>query len=96
MSYIICATWLARAGSEESVLEALKKVAPLSRQEPGVLQYIVHRSQEEPRRFFLYEEYRDEAAFQSHLESDHFKKYVLEEALPHLESRRREHFSIAL
>jgi len=44
---------------------------------------------DDPRRFFLFEEYRDEAAFRAHCEADYFKRWVLAEAVPILESRER-------
>ena len=36
--------------------------------------FTVLRSRDEPRTFVLYERYDDEAAFQAHRESEHFKK----------------------
>jgi (4S)-4-hydroxy-5-phosphonooxypentane-2,3-dione isomerase len=89
MSFVLAVTWVARPGEEARIEDILRTVAPLSRAERGCLQYIAHRSTEDPRRFFLYEVYKDEAAFTEHSESDHFKRYVLGEALPRLESRER-------
>ena len=92
MSFVLAVTWVARPGEEERIEEILRAMVPLSRAERGCLQYNAHRSSEDPRRFFLYEIYKDEAAFTEHNESDHFKRYVLGEALPRLESRERVYY----
>jgi quinol monooxygenase YgiN len=47
----------------------------------------------EPRLFWLYEEYADEAAYEVHQETEHFTRLVKGEAIPELlESREREYF----
>ena len=89
MGYVLAVTWIAREGEEERVAEALRTVAPLARAEPGCIHYYVHRSPDDSRRFFLYEEYVDEAAFQAHTASEHFQRHVLGEAVPLLETRER-------
>jgi quinol monooxygenase YgiN len=89
MGYVLAVTWIAREGEEERVAEALRTVAPLVRTEPGCIHYFVHQSPDDPRRFFLYEEYVDQAALQAHAASEHFQRHVLGEAVPLLESRER-------
>jgi quinol monooxygenase YgiN len=44
---------------------------------------------EDPRAFLIYEQYDDEAGFDAHRETEHFKRYVLEEGVPLLEDRSR-------
>jgi len=77
MSYVLAVTWVARPGEEERVAEALRKMVPLTQAEPGCVNYRAHRSLDDPRRFFLFEEYVD------------FKRYVQGEAAPLLERRER-------
>ena len=89
MGYVLAVTWVARAGEEERVADVLRTMVPLTRQEPGCIHYYANRSPEEPRRFFLFEEYVDEAALRAHAESEHFQRHVVGEALPLLESRER-------
>jgi quinol monooxygenase YgiN len=89
MSYVLAVTWVARSGEEERVAEALRKMVPLTQAEPGCVNYRAHRSLDDPRRFFLFEEYVDESGFQAHLESEHFKRHVQGEAVPLLERRER-------
>ena len=44
--------------------------------EPGCLRFDVSQDQDDPNRFYLYEVYRDEAAFEAHRLSPHFKVYL--------------------
>jgi len=93
MAYVVAVKWVARQGEEDRIAQILGVVAHLTRAEPGCLMYVVHRSLDDPRTFFLYEQYDDEAAFQAHRETDHFKQHVLGEALPLLEARELAHYS---
>lgn len=92
MSLVVVVRWTAKPGEETEIVRILRTMIPASRKEPGCNAYEVHQSTEDPRQFLLYEVYEDEAALQSHSESEHFKRHVLEEALPRLESRERAHF----
>ena len=89
MAYVVAATWRAREGEEERIREILERIAPLCRDEPACRLYQAHRSPEDPRVFFIYEQYDDEAGFQAHTESEHFETYVRGDAVPRLESRER-------
>ncbi len=46
------------------------------RDEPGCFRFDINRDREIPGRFYLYEVYRDEEAFQAHLEAPHFKEWI--------------------
>jgi len=48
--------------------------------EPDCRTFDVCMDPERPRRIFLYEVYKDEGAFQAHLESEHFKAFDAEVA----------------
>jgi quinol monooxygenase YgiN len=89
MSTTLVVTWRARAGEEERVAEALRKMVPATQAEPGCEHYYAHRSRDDGRDFILYERYRDEAAFQAHQETEHFQRWVVGEAIPRLERRVR-------
>jgi quinol monooxygenase YgiN len=93
MSNVLAVTWVARTGQEERVADILRTLAPLVRTEPGCVHFYPTKAQDDPCRFFLYEEYADEAAVQAHTESEHFKRLVLGEAVPLLESRERLYYS---
>jgi quinol monooxygenase YgiN len=67
---------LAKNGMENKVAEAFRPLIEQSRREPGCLMYVVHQRKDEPRRFLVYEQYKDDAALEAHRESDHFQKYA--------------------
>jgi len=50
------------------------------KQEEGCLQFDICTDPDRPNQLFLYELYTDEAAFKSHLASDHFKAFDAEVA----------------
>ena len=89
MAYVVAATWRAREGEENEIVRILGTVVPIARAEPACRTFQAHRSTEDPREFFLYEQYDDEAGFRAHLATDAFKRYVLEDAVPRLEHRAR-------
>jgi quinol monooxygenase YgiN len=92
MAYVVCATWTARDGEEEAVLDAIRRLMAESPKEPGMLVYQAHRDPANPAVFFLYEQYTDESAYQAHLETDHFKQWGFGDAIPRLADRRREFY----
>ena len=62
--------------SDDELAGLLKDLAnALSPQEEGLLLYQAHQDPQNPRVFFFYEQYRDEAAYQAHVESEHFKRW---------------------
>jgi quinol monooxygenase YgiN len=89
MAVVLVARWVARKGEEERVLAVLEKLAPASRAEPGCLHYQPCRDRDDPARFLIFEIYADEEAVHAHGESEHFRRLVLDEAVPLLESRDR-------
>ncbi|HEY7838189.1 MAG TPA: putative quinol monooxygenase [Terriglobales bacterium] len=84
---------LIREGAEAQAVACFEKLAPASRAEPGCLGYNVHRSIENPRRFLIYELYRDEAALQAHRDSAHFAQYATGELYWLVEGRQAEKFA---
>ena len=67
MTWALYAEFTANPGSEERVTELVRALAEQVRAEPGNLVFNPHTLVDEPRRWFVYEEYRDEAAFHEHL-----------------------------
>ena len=63
-----------------------------TRQEPGNHMYLAHQSQAEPRKFFLYEQYVDEAALEAHRQSPHFDKLATNGLYQLISSRSIEFF----
>ena len=52
------------------------------RAEPGNVSFAAHRAKDDPNDILLYEIYESEAAFNAHRETEHFKTYVLGQAVP--------------
>ena len=92
MAYTVSVTWIAKECEEEAVEAALKALVEPSRAEPGVLVYIPHRDPQDPRKFYIFEQYADEAAYTAHTETEHFKTLGFGDAIPRLEDRKREFY----
>ena len=52
-----------------------EQVAAVRAAEPGCLVYRAHRSPRDPEAFYFYEQYRDEAAFDTHRKAPHLAAY---------------------
>jgi len=74
---VLAVTWVANPGHENEVAAIFEQLQTASRQEPGCLMYVVHRHVDDPRRFFIYEQYRDAAALSAHRNSPHFQEYAV-------------------
>lgn len=83
---VIKAELVALAGHEQALRSLLDELFGQVRQEAGTLLYTLHQDLEEPRRFFFYEQYSDDAALQEHMESPILQR-VLSLAAAHLESQ---------
>lgn len=94
MAYVVCATWKAKPGEEEAIVSLLRRISSASSDEPGCILFWVHRSVDDPSTFFLYEQYASEDAFRAHAATDHVRDLVHGDAVPRLESRRREIFEL--
>lgn len=72
------------ADKAESLFRELRDA---SVKEPGVIQFEVGRSSDDPNVFALWEVYRDQAASDAHRESEHFKRLVLNGIRPIAQQR---------
>ncbi|MHB1856700.1 MAG: putative quinol monooxygenase [Acidobacteriaceae bacterium] len=63
--------------NRKDVLEAVRRLAAASRQEPGCVSYIPHELAGDSSQVLIYEQYRDEAALEAHRASPHFHEYVI-------------------
>ncbi len=70
---IVTAKVKLQSGKSEEFLEAVRAMKPQVMQDPGAIQYSLHRSAEDPDTFIFYEQYESEEAFDYHLSTDHFK-----------------------
>jgi len=83
---VLAVTWMAKIGHESDVAGIFSKLTEESRKEPGCVTYQVHRHKTEPRRFFIYELYKDDAALEAHRAAPHFLQYARKE-LPKIAER---------
>jgi len=87
---VLVVTWMAKLGHEAEVATLFSQLTEKSRQEPGCHMYQVHRHKTDPRRFFIYEQYKDDAALEAHRSAPHFLQYAKKE-LPRIADRVEGH-----
>ena len=87
---VLAVTWVAKAGRESETAGLFAKLTEESRKEPGCVMYQVHRHRTESRRFFIYEQYKDDAALEAHRTAAHFLQYAKKE-LPKVADRIEGH-----
>ena len=87
---VLAVTWMAKAGRESDVIAIFEKLSAESRKEPGCVMYQVHKHKTDPRRFFVYEQYKDDAALEAHRSSPHFLQFAKKD-LPKLGDRTEGH-----
>lgn len=87
MAFVVAATWKAKKGEEGRVEEVIRKMTPLSRDERANLFYQAQVSPDDPRTFFLYEQYTDEAGYEAHKATPHFQENVFGYIVEYLEER---------
>jgi quinol monooxygenase YgiN len=71
---VLAVTWIAKAEKQAEVTALFHQLQAESRKEPGCRFYQVHTHRNDPRRFFIYEQYDDDAALQAHRDSRHFQE----------------------
>jgi quinol monooxygenase YgiN len=92
MAFVVVARWVAKPGEEDAVARSVAALIAPSRAEPGNLFYQPHRDPDDPRVFYFYEQYADQDAYAAHAESVHFQSLGFGDAIPRLESRRRDFY----
>ncbi len=89
----VAVTYVVKPGHEDEAVALFHKLTMHTRAEPGCHMYLAHRSISEPRRFFLYEQYDDQAAVDAHRAAPHFEQYAKDGLFPIIESRSPEIYS---
>lgn len=94
---LLIAKYYVTPGNVDTVIDALKKMAPLVKEhEPGCSLYTANRSQENPDLIVLVEQYDDMDAIAAHRETPHFKEIIEGTVVPLLEKREREFFDVVV
>jgi quinol monooxygenase YgiN len=91
---VVIAQYRTKAGKGDEVASVLALHRPATVAEPGCRAFVVNRSQDDGDRFVLYEQYDDEAAFEAHRTSPHFKRYIEGQVVPLLAERSWERFAV--
>jgi quinol monooxygenase YgiN len=68
---ILYAEFTARSGSESEVASLISGLAEQVRREPGNTEFTVYRERDNPRKFFVFEQYLDEASFDAHISAEY-------------------------
>jgi quinol monooxygenase YgiN len=82
-------TWEVRDGKADAAANIVTRFVPEARKEPGLELLMVNQCATNPRQFLFYEVFSDEAAFEAHQQTPHFRTMILEEAVPILSKRER-------
>ena len=78
---VLAVTWKAKPGQEAEAERILRALTQEARKEPGCLMFQVHKHKERRGEFFIYEQYKDEAALESHRKTPHFLQLARGELL---------------
>ena len=62
-------------GKGNEAEQAFQKLVPKVLKDPGTITYAVHRSIDNPSKFFVYEKYENEEAIKYHGSTPHFQEY---------------------
>lgn len=87
---VLAVTWVAKVGREDEVAGLLMKLSQESRKESGCVTFQAHRHRTEPRRFFIYEQYKDDGALEAHRATVYFLQYARKD-LPKVADRIEGH-----
>jgi quinol monooxygenase YgiN len=71
MPVILYAEFTAKPGSETEVATLISGLAEDVRREPGNTEFTVYRERDNSRKFFVFEQYRDDASFDAHIGADY-------------------------
>ena len=73
---VIVARVKVKDGQEAAFIKVASVLVEATRKEPGCLFYTLYQSPMDTKSFIFYEEYKDQAAFDYHSNSDHFKTFA--------------------
>jgi quinol monooxygenase YgiN len=63
----------AKPGKEKDLEQELRSMFPPSRNETGIVTYVLHRSVDDPGKFLFYEQYKDKESLDYHLLTPYFQ-----------------------
>lgn len=75
MTRTLYAEFTVKPGSEDRVAEMMRQLTDEVRQEPGNQLFLPYTREANPREYFVFEVYADEAAFQEHISADYGARF---------------------
>ena len=87
MAFVVAAIWKAKEGEEKRVEETILKMTPALARRGGQPLLPGPGLPEDPRTFFLYEQYVDEAGYEAHKATTYFQENVFGYIIEYLEER---------
>ena len=88
----VAVSYVIKPGREDEAVGHLRALMGPPRREPGCRFYLAHRSPTDPRRFFLYEQYDDQAAIEAHRAAPYFIEHAVNGLFAIAESRTPEFY----
>ena len=76
-----------KKGTESAAAAGFVKMTEATRKEPGCIFYQVHQHKDDPTRFMVYEQYKDDDALAAHRNSHHFQHYLTNDIYKNVEGR---------
>ena len=62
-------------GKGDEFEQEFSKLVPKVLKDPGTIAYVIHRSIDDPSKFFVYEKYESREALTAHSQTEHFKEF---------------------
>jgi quinol monooxygenase YgiN len=87
MKTMVIVKWRIKEPETTRILKMLPELVEKSRKEKGNVSYYIYQSEINPSELILHEEYASAAAAESHKQSEHYQRIVLNQVVSHLASR---------
>ena len=87
MKKTIIAKWRIKEPETSRLLKLLPELVEKSRKEAGNLSYTIYQSENDPNELILHEQYANAAAAETHKQSEHYQRIVVNQIVPHLAVR---------
>ena len=78
MTRTLYAEFTVKSGSEARVADMMRELTENVRREPGNVLFLPCTRETDPRQYFVFEVYRDEAAFQEHIGAEYGRTFNAE------------------
>lgn len=75
MTKTLYAEFTVKPGNEDRVAEMMRQLTSDVRQEPGNQLFLPYTRETNPREYFVFEVYEDDAAFQEHISADYGARF---------------------